>query len=104
MVFYFNKKIFFSKKHFLNKFIFLLLFIKVISQFSFINEYFNQIYPKVYTMSNGYKLIISALGIYSFYPNISKIAYFFQFTLKSLTIKSYEEAQSFISNADISQF
>ena len=49
---------FYFKKH-LNKFIFLLLFFKVISQFSFIKEYRYQKYTKIFTMSNGYKLMKS---------------------------------------------
>ena len=46
--------------------------------------------------------MISTQGIYSLYPNLSDIAYSYTFT--SFPINSMDEAQSFISNGDISQF
>ena len=103
MFFYLNQKAFFSKKILLNKFIFLLLFDKFISQFSLIQHYSSKNYPKVLTMSNGYILIISTMGIYSLYPNLS-IAYSYLFNKELFPSISLEEAKFFIGNADIQQF
>ena len=61
-------------------------------------------FPKVLTLSNGYKLMISMSGIYSFYPRLSSIAYSYNFTKDQMPATNLEEGQDYIDKADISQF
>jgi len=58
-------------------------------------------YPKVVTLSNNYKLMLTTTGIYSFIPTLNKIVYSYNFT-EEQKIKSNEERE--IYRAQISQF
>ena len=58
-------------------------------------------YPKVVTLSNNYKLMLTTTGIYSFIPTLDRIVYSYNFT-EEQKIKSNEEREIFRSQ--ISQF
>jgi len=58
-------------------------------------------YPKVVTLSNNYKLMLTTTGIYSFIPTLNRIVYSYNFT-EEQKIKSNEERE--IYRAQISQF
>jgi hypothetical protein len=57
--------------------------------------------PKVITLSNNYKLMLTTTGIYSFIPTLNRIAYSYNFT-EEQKIKSNEVTEIF--RAQISQF
>ena len=61
-------------------------------------------FPKVLTLSSQYKLMISMSGIYSFYPKLSSIAYSYNFSSQQMPATNFEEGQSYIDKADLSQF
>ena len=58
-------------------------------------------YPKVVTLSNNYKLMLTTTGIYSFIPTLNRIVYSYNFT-EEQKIKSNEQTE--IYRAQISQF
>ena len=58
-------------------------------------------YPKVITLSNDYKLMLTTTGIYSFIPGMKHIIYSYNFT-EEQKIKSNEEKEIF--RAQISKF
>ena len=58
-------------------------------------------YPKVVTLSNNYKLMLTTTGIYSFIPTLNRIAYSYNFTNEQ---KIESEEQREIYRAQISQF
>ena len=58
-------------------------------------------YPKVATLSNNYKLMLTTTGIYSFIPTLNRIVYSYNFT-EEQKIKSNEEKEIF--RTQISQF
>ena len=58
-------------------------------------------YPKVVTLSNNYKLMLTTTGIYSIIPTLNRIIYSYNFT-EEQKVKSNEEREIF--NSQISQF
>ena len=58
-------------------------------------------YPKVITLSNNHKLMVTTTGIYSFIPTLNRIRYSYNFT-EEQRVKSNEEREIF--RAQISQF
>ena len=58
-------------------------------------------YPKVVTLSNNYKLMLTTTGIYSFIPTLNRIIYSYNFN-EEQKVKSNEEREIFRSQ--ISQF
>ena len=58
-------------------------------------------YPKVVTLSNNYKLMLTTTGIYSFIPTLNRIVYSYNFT-EEQKVKSNEAREIFRSQ--ISQF
>jgi hypothetical protein len=60
-------------------------------------SYYNDIsYPKTQSLSNGYKIMITAEGIYSYIPSLSRTIYSYNFneTQKITTNQIYEIYQS----------
>ena len=57
--------------------------------------------PKVITLSNNYKLMLTTTGIYSFIPTLNRIVYSYNFT-EDQKVKSNEQTEIFRSQ--ISQF
>ena len=61
-------------------------------------------YPKGLTLENGYQLLVTNKGIYSFYPGLSSIKYYYNFTEEQkITFNLYTMPDS-VNQIEISQF
>ena len=85
-------------------FIIFVIIKKILSEDCNTHTFSEKHFPKVLTLSNGYKLMISMSGIYSFYPKLSSIAYSYNFSSLQMPATNFEEGQSYIDKADMSQF
>lgn len=81
-----------------------LLFGRVITEITIFQKYYHHYYPKAMSLPNGYTILMSWLGIYSFYPNITIQETYYLFTSTLIPINSNEEGQNIIEHACISQF
>ena len=61
-------------------------------------------YPKAKTLSNGYHIMISTKGIYSFTPQLSKIKYFYNFTETQKFSTNLFVVKNSLNQIEISQF
>ena len=85
-------------------FIFFVIIKKIFSEDCNTHTFSEKHFPKVLTLSNEYKLMITMSGIYSFYPKLSSIAYSYNFTKQQMPATNFEEGQNYIDKADMSQF
>ena len=81
-----------------------LLFGKVISEITIFQKIKFHYYPKVIRLSNGYTILMTWLGIYSFYPDVITEETYYIFSATLVPINSEEEGQNLIEHACISQF
>ena len=68
------------------------------------NSYIDLTYPKAKTLSNGYHLLISAEGIYSITPHLSKIVFSYNFTESQKFSTEIHFMKNTINQVEISQF
>ena len=61
-------------------------------------------YPKVQTLENGYHLMITTTGIFSFYPGLSDIFYSYNFTNDEIILPGLDSMDGTINQVEISQF
>ena len=97
------KLYYYLKNHLLFNLIFFNLYYVIytttkICDIGFFPEFSN---PKVITLSNNYKLMLTTTGIYSFIPTLNRIVYSYNFT-EEQKVKSNEQREIFRSQ--ISQF
>ena len=85
-------------------FIFFVIIKIILSDDCNTHTFSNNHFPKVLTLSNEYKLMISMSGIYSFNPTLSSISYSYNFTSQQMPATNFEEGQSYIDKSDMSQF
>ena len=86
------------------QFILYLLFLKVYNGDCMTHSFPDSTYPKAKTLDNGYQLMITAQGIFSFNPQLSKVEYSYIFTeSQKFSLKIYE-MQKIINQVEISQF
>ena len=81
-----------------------LLFIKITHEDCQTHSFPELRFPKVITLLNGYKLMITIKGIYSFYSNLSTMAYSYNFTSDQIPLDNIDKAKACINLGDISQF
>ena len=68
------------------------------------NSYQDLTFAKAKTLSNGYHLLISAEGIYSFKPHLSKIVFSYNFTESQKFSTEIHSFENTINQVEISQF
>ena len=86
------------------QFILYLLFLNVYNDDCMTHSFPDSTYPKAKTLDNGYQLMITAQGIFSFNPQLSKLEYSYIFTQsQKFSLNVYEMKKS-INQIEISQF
>ena len=85
-------------------FILYLLIFRINSDDCILNNFPELKFPKSITLENGYVVMISLDGIYSFYPNLMKIAFSYDFTDEQKVSASLDDGYIYINQAQVSQF
>ena len=67
-----------------------------------IHSFPDSTYPKAKTLDNGYQLMITAQGIFSFNPQLSKVEYSYIFTESQKFSLSVYEMKNSINKVEIS--
>ena len=81
-------------------FLFFLFYIVICQEDYKINFYPESKFPKSITLINGYKVVLTSTGIYSFYPNFDYIIKTYNFSSDEIP----DNIQDYITNADFTQF
>ena len=94
------------KRFFKNNFIFILLF-----SFKFclnneckVTSYMDLHYVKALTLENGYHLMVTQSGIYSYLPGLSSFSYNYNFTSNQTLNGNIDSMENNINQVEISQF
>ena len=61
-------------------------------------------YPKGFTLESGYQLMVTNKGIYSFYPGLSSIKYYYNFTEEQKLSFDLYTMPDTVNQIEISQF
>ena len=95
----------FHKNILINLIIYIILILeKVFSDDCLTNSFSGLTYPKAKTLSNGYHLMISAEGIFSLTPTLSKIVFSYYFTEEQKFSTDVRYMKNTINQVEISQF
>ena len=85
-------------------FIIILFLFKICCNDSKCQSFLDLNYPKGLTLENGHQLLVTNKGIYSFYPGLSSIKYYYNFTEEQkITFNLYTMPDS-VNQIEISQF
>ena len=95
---------FFLKKIILYYFIFSLLLINIYSDDCLTHSFPDLSYPKSKTLFNGYHIMVTAEGIFSFNPKLTKIEYSYNFTTSQKFSVETDDMKNTINQVEISQF
>ena len=87
-----------------NKFILILLLFNLCYNECIIHSFPDLHYPKAFTLENGYHLIVTSTGIYTFYPKLSKFSSSYNFTEEQIISTNIYGFQNTINQNQISQF
>lgn len=95
---------FFLKKIILYYFIFSLLLINIYSDDCLTHSFPDLSYPKSKTLFNGYHIMVTAEGIFSFNPKLTKIEYSYNFTTSQKFSVETDDMKNTINQVEIAQF
>ena len=91
-----------KRKNLLITFLIFILFFKINCEDCNTHSFPELNYLKAMTLSNGYKIMITKTGIYSFYPKLSTIAYSYNYTGQQKIPE--DDSISYVYKAGISQY
>ena len=94
----------YSAKLISNKFIIFLFLFKIYYNDCISHSFEDLNYPKGFTLENGYQLMVTSKGIYSFYPGLTKIKYSYNFTNEQMMSTDLDSMADTINQIEISQF
>ncbi len=95
---------FYLLKIYLTYIIFSLIIIKINSDDYLINSFPDLKYAKSKTLFNGYQIMVSEQGIFSFNPELTKIEYSYNFTESQKFSVDIYQVKNTINQVEISQF
>ena len=82
----------------------LILLIKLINSNCITHSFPDLYYPNALTLENGYHLMITSTGIYSFYPKLTNISSFYIFTEEQKMSTNIYSLQNSVNQNTLSQF